>query len=65
MRKPSPPACPICGKPSEKDHFPFCSPRCRRVDLGRWLGESYRVPVAGEEQPDEADEADGKDRPGR
>ncbi len=24
--------------------FPFCSPRCRAVDLGRWLGEEYRVP---------------------
>ena len=25
--------------------FPFCSPRCRTIDLGRWLGEAYRVPA--------------------
>jgi endogenous inhibitor of DNA gyrase (YacG/DUF329 family) len=24
--------------------FPFCSPRCRDVDLGRWLSEEYRFP---------------------
>jgi endogenous inhibitor of DNA gyrase (YacG/DUF329 family) len=23
---------------------PFCSPRCRLIDLGRWLGEDYRLP---------------------
>ena len=38
--------CPICGK--ENDYFadplgPFCSPRCKMVDLGKWLGEEYRV----------------------
>ncbi len=41
--------CPICGKPSrprtENRAFPFCSPRCRQVDLGQWLDEKYRVPV--------------------
>ena len=36
--------CPICGKPSGKDHAPFCSARCRQVDLNRWLGETYRIP---------------------
>jgi uncharacterized protein len=24
--------------------FPFCSDRCRLVDLGKWLGEEYRIP---------------------
>jgi uncharacterized protein len=38
--------CPICGKVT--DFFtdplgPFCSPRCKLVDLGRWLGEDYRI----------------------
>ena len=33
--KPSP-ACPICGRPSQPATRPFCSPRCRAVDLGRW-----------------------------
>jgi endogenous inhibitor of DNA gyrase (YacG/DUF329 family) len=40
--------CPICGKPmssqmSEWPDYPFCTPRCRKIDLGRWLGEEYRV----------------------
>ena len=42
------PSCPVCRKPvlrrSENPSYPFCSPRCRAVDLGRWLGEEYRVP---------------------
>ncbi|MBV9552557.1 MAG: DNA gyrase inhibitor YacG [Alphaproteobacteria bacterium] len=35
--------CPICGKRAAPAHRPFCSPRCRAVDLGRWLNGSYRV----------------------
>ncbi len=44
---PSPgPPCPSCEKPVERDceTFPFCSRRCRLVDLGKWLDEKYRVP---------------------
>jgi endogenous inhibitor of DNA gyrase (YacG/DUF329 family) len=26
--------------------FPFCSARCRQIDLGRWLGEQYGIPVS-------------------
>jgi endogenous inhibitor of DNA gyrase (YacG/DUF329 family) len=39
--------CPNCGKPVEwKDNpsRPFCSDRCRLVDLGRWVEGEYRVP---------------------
>ncbi len=36
--------CPICGKASLAAFGPFCSARCANVDLGRWLGEEYRVP---------------------
>ncbi|MFV3074331.1 DNA gyrase inhibitor YacG [Niveispirillum fermenti] len=46
--------CPICGKPPVPDFRPFCSKRCADVDLSRWLGEVYRVPVedeAGEQEP--------------
>lgn len=35
--------CPICDKPSRLNSRPFCSPRCRDLDLGRWLGEEYRI----------------------
>jgi endogenous inhibitor of DNA gyrase (YacG/DUF329 family) len=44
--------CPICeqkcGTLGENEFFPFCSVRCRLVDLGRWLGEEYFI---SEEQP--------------
>ena len=32
--------------------FPFCSPRCRMVDLGRWLGEDYGVLGPAQEESD-------------
>ena len=40
--------CPICdlpmpASPIEYPDFPFCSKRCRVIDLGRWLGEDYKV----------------------
>jgi endogenous inhibitor of DNA gyrase (YacG/DUF329 family) len=36
--------------------FPFCSQRCRLIDLGRWLGENYHVPAEATDA-DETDEA--------
>lgn len=38
--------CPICGKPVSADdpNMPFCSDRCRVLDLGNWASEKYRVP---------------------
>jgi endogenous inhibitor of DNA gyrase (YacG/DUF329 family) len=40
--------CPTCGQPSAFEPFnpyrPFCSERCRLIDLGAWAEESYRVP---------------------
>jgi tRNA threonylcarbamoyl adenosine modification protein YjeE len=41
----SEPSCPVCGARAAKDQstFPFCSDRCRLVDLGRWFNEGYRV----------------------
>jgi endogenous inhibitor of DNA gyrase (YacG/DUF329 family) len=29
---------------AEWPEFPFCSSKCKLIDLGRWLGENYRVP---------------------
>ncbi len=45
--------CPICGKPMIHRWRPFCSARCRQIDLGRWLKESYRIET--EDGPDESD----------
>ena len=36
--------CPECGKPANEATLPFCSPRCRDVDLNRWLSGSYVIP---------------------
>ena len=38
-------ACPICSKPSAMPYAPFCSGRCKQVDLGRWLTGSYAIPA--------------------
>ena len=48
LRKTRP--CPECGKPSHREHYPFCSNRCREVDLSRWLTGSYAIPVAEDEK---------------
>ena len=37
--------CPICGKPGVFEMRPFCSKRCADVDLHRWLGGTYAIPV--------------------
>jgi endogenous inhibitor of DNA gyrase (YacG/DUF329 family) len=45
--------CPICRKPTNSEthsDFPFCSERCRLIDLGKWASEEYVIsePLAGE-----------------
>lgn len=51
--------CPACKGPSlyspANPWRPFCSQRCRNVDLGAWASESYRVAtqVPAEDLPDE------------
>ena len=57
MAADAPPAdakpCPVCGRPARPETRPFCSPRCRNVDLGRWLGEAYAVPGRPEGRDDQ------------
>lgn len=52
--------CPQCGKSSEyspRNSFrPFCSERCRLIDLGEWAEGSYRVPVPPQEMTPEEQE---------
>ena len=48
--------CPICRAVFDAEHskaLPFCSSRCRQIDLNRWLGEEYSLPVETEEEPSE------------
>ncbi|MEW4561292.1 DNA gyrase inhibitor YacG [Bremerella sp. JC770] len=40
--------CPTCGHLFEMDYtpaMPFCSERCRQIDLGQWLDEEHSIPV--------------------
>lgn len=54
-------SCPHCGKAAPwstaNAYRPFCSERCKMIDLGAWANESYRVPT-GEPDPDQSE---GKD----
>jgi len=52
--------CPICGKPVDVPDesvptdtlspFPFCSERCKLIDLGRWLDGKYQIPSVEEDE---------------
>ena len=54
--------CPICKRPvvrkdsrvgvGTKSYFPFCSERCKLIDLGRWLGGRYQIPIEEEDESD-------------
>jgi len=55
------PLCPVCDAPVDlvaTPPIPFCSERCRLIDLGRWLDESYGVPERRRPNGADADEAD-------
>ena len=41
LRKTMP--CPECRRPSVREHYPFCSDRCRRIDFFRWWDGRYSV----------------------
>jgi hypothetical protein len=50
-------ACPTCGArvpwTPESRFRPFCSERCKTIDLGAWANESYRIPVVRRDDDDE------------
>lgn len=59
--------CPRCGTPAPFDAEnnkwrPFCSERCKTIDLGDWASERYRVPVEEERQEPGADDAVPEDQ---
>jgi endogenous inhibitor of DNA gyrase (YacG/DUF329 family) len=53
--------CPICGTLTtweENPHRPFCSEKCKLIDLGKWAAEEYKVkgePVTEEEKKEDTD----------
>ncbi|PIO97016.1 DNA gyrase inhibitor YacG [Pleomorphomonas carboxyditropha] len=51
--------CPVCGAPTDPAFKPFCSKRCKDVDLNRWLKGAYSIPVVEDDDlpaPDEGDD---------
>jgi endogenous inhibitor of DNA gyrase (YacG/DUF329 family) len=47
--------CPICKRvltdaPDDHGPRPFCSARCKMIDLGNWLSEAYRIPISSREE---------------
>jgi len=62
--------CPICKRVTtweENPYRPFCSERCKLIDLGKWVSEEYKIAgeKAEEEQKTKNDkhEAEGKEHP--
>jgi endogenous inhibitor of DNA gyrase (YacG/DUF329 family) len=71
--------CPRCGKPSlftaENSSRPFCSERCKLIDLGQWADEKYAIPTKpavdadsepsgeNEESPHDPEEASSGENP--
>ena len=51
------PGFPASAERQGNPTFPFCSPRCKLVDLGKWLSEDYRVSVADTSNEGDADDA--------
>jgi len=54
--------CPRCGAlvawSPDNLYRPFCSERCKLIDLGDWAMERYRVPVEGDKDAPDAEEQD-------
>ncbi|MDA1232593.1 MAG: DNA gyrase inhibitor YacG [Planctomycetota bacterium] len=53
--------CPQCGKPLPWDpknaYRPFCTERCKLIDLGQWASGNYRVPTDADQSPSNDNEA--------
>lgn len=56
--------CPTCRREidwANSPYRPFCSERCRLIDLGAWLSEKHAIP--GDATPIEGDSANGERPP--
>ncbi len=56
--------CPVCKKDVEPGgpYAPFCSDRCRLIDLGNWASDKYRIPAPAE--PESRDESENQNDEG-
>jgi hypothetical protein len=57
--KPRTVICPTCGKAApyspDNPYRPFCSQRCKLIDLGQWADEEYRIPEPIKPMPESED----------
>jgi uncharacterized protein len=60
--------CPVCSKPvawNESSRWrPFCSERCRTIDLGEWAANRHVIPGSAAETAEDAPTRDGSEPPG-
>jgi uncharacterized protein len=58
--------CPVCKRAAawrDNPFRPFCSERCKLVDLGKWAAEDYRIPGEKKDLPDgDGEEKNNKER---
>lgn len=58
MNKPAIVTCPQCANEvvwnRDNPYRPFCSERCKMIDLGQWATENYRIPKTAEDDTDES-----------
>jgi uncharacterized protein len=61
--------CPICKKEVNESTvgrkgstFPFCSDRCRTIDLARWLDGKYQIPVKPDDESHSGDTSEDEPR---
>ena len=57
--------CPICKRQVDENErnrpdstFPFCSERCKLIDLGRWLSDKYQIPLSRDQDKEAPPAAD-------
>lgn len=57
----TPISCPVCRRPTvygpENEWRPFCSRRCRLIDLGAWASDAYRIEDGGDDPADDDPDA--------
>ncbi|MGH9664763.1 MAG: DNA gyrase inhibitor YacG [Bryobacteraceae bacterium] len=55
--------CPICKKEVQRNdpYMPFCSARCKTIDLGNWASEKYVIATPAESPPPKAEPEDEPD----
>lgn len=51
--------CPECGRPSTRESYPFCSSRCKAIDLNRWLSGAYVIPGRADDEESPQAQPDG------